>query len=585
MHRILVAAVSTGILLGTSTTALIASSGPLGDRRATAPSGRVHGFVRDAAGLALPDVSVLAVGLTVVAARSDANGRFQMTVPAGDYILRATRSGYVSNYREPVRVQGAVQLERVITLVRQGDLLAASKQTDEHAHTELAWRLRHLPRSVLRDAAGQPDWTEHDGTGRVGRRAGSSLLGQFTGQVHFVTTASGTPATFSTSVLPRSVAYVVLGAPAGGGDWRIRGAIGSGTESSWNLLGEYEAHRTEAHALRVGLSYSSHGPRVPGVGLFSRAALEARSVAGVFVEDRWKVLPDLDVEYGMRADRYDFLAEPYLVSARAAMRARVFPATSVIVRAGRSMLAPGAEEFLPPPADGPWLPPERTFASLAARDLMRAETVRHVEFGVAHEFGRPARAAVIQARAFSQVTTDQIATLFSAQDTRTAGHYRVARAGDVVVSGYAAGVGGKFLRVLSGKVEYARMSADWHTANRTRGLRRFAPGVVRTDREWLDDVTALLEAKLNEERTRVSFVYRTNTAFSGRHGTLPGPGARFDFQLHQALPYRPTINSRLELLFAVRTLFRDPQSGASPYDELLTVSPPLRLMGGIQVKF
>jgi hypothetical protein len=43
--------------------------------------------------------------------------------------------------------------------------------------------------------------------------------------------------------------------------------------------------------------------------------------------------------------------------------------------------------------------------------------------------------------------------------------------------------------------------------------------------------------------------------------------------------------SRLELLFAVRNLHRDPGSEGSMYDELLTTAPPLRLMGGVRVRF
>jgi hypothetical protein len=60
---------------------------------------------------------------------------------------------------------------------------------------------------------------------------------------------------------------------------------------------------------------------------------------------------------------------------------------------------------------------------------------------------------------------------------------------------------------------------------------------------------------------------------------------RFDLRLHQALPYQPIRGASLEVLVAVRTLFRELGRGGSFYDELLTVSPPLRLMGGVQVRF
>ena len=603
MYRIPVTAISVVIVLWSSAESLSARA-PVSERvEAVAPdtSGRVHGFVRDAAGLAVAEASVLAVGPKVVAARSDAHGRFSMALPPGDYVLRATRAGYVSTYREPVRVQNSIALERVITLFRQGEAAMLENVADSHAHSDLAWRLRHLPRSVLRDSTTQAEWAEGDSATLPGQPAGS-LWGRavdsslrlasrladtdFTGQLNFVTTASASPGALSASALPRSVAYVVVGAPVGGaGDWRIRGAIGSGTESSWNVLGEYEARRSEAHALRFGMSYSARGPREPGLGEYARSTLEARSVTGVFAQDLWRPLTDLEVEYAVRADRYDYLADPYLMSASGGVRARVLPATFVAVRLGRSMHAPGAEEFLPPPAAGPWLPPERTFAALVSREALRAETVRHVEFALSHEFGPLGRRRSVQARGFSEQTSDQIATLFSTSTTNSTGHYRVARAGSVNVSGWAAGVSGQLVGGLTGTVEYSRMGASWTGLGRTRGLRRISPTVVRDSFEWLDDVTATLAASLNRDRTRLSVVYRTNTAFSQVDGTQPAFGGRFDVQLHQALPYRPLPNSQLELMFAVRTLYRDPQAGSSHYDELLTVSPPLRLIGGIQVRF
>jgi hypothetical protein len=114
-------------------------------------------LVRDAVGIALPDVSVLALGETIVSARSDPQGRFQLSLHPGDYILKATRTGYVSNYREPVKVQSTTLLERTITLTRQPG--APDPADEDHAHTDLAWALRHLTRSVLRD-----------GSRRTGRR-------------------------------------------------------------------------------------------------------------------------------------------------------------------------------------------------------------------------------------------------------------------------------------------------------------------------------------------------------------------------------------------------------------------------------
>jgi hypothetical protein len=84
----------------------------------------------------------------------------------------------------------------------------------------------------------------------------------------------------------------------------------------------------------------------------------------------------------------------------------------------------------------------------------------------------------------------------------------------------------------------------------------------------------------------VTVAVRANSAFArGDAGALPILDGRFDIEVHQALPYQPIQGGRLELLFAVRTLSRDGRNPGSIYDEVLTVAPPLRLVGGFQVRF
>ena len=127
-------------------------------KQASAAGGRIQGVVRDDLGKVVGGANIVALGTTLAAARSDVRGKFLLMLPAGEYILRATRDGYVSTYREPVRVQTSVSLERNITLIRQSQLEAAAVGTipvlaedTEHAHSDAAWWLRHLPRTVLRD--------------------------------------------------------------------------------------------------------------------------------------------------------------------------------------------------------------------------------------------------------------------------------------------------------------------------------------------------------------------------------------------------------------------------------------------------
>ena len=115
-------------------------------------SGSVYGVVRDERGQAVGDASIVALGATVAAASSDRTGRFTLALPPGHYMLRAMREGYLSTFREPLRIGMGTPVERNITLVRQGDAVETVPAGGvDHAHTTLAWRLRHMRRVVLRD--------------------------------------------------------------------------------------------------------------------------------------------------------------------------------------------------------------------------------------------------------------------------------------------------------------------------------------------------------------------------------------------------------------------------------------------------
>lgn len=542
--------------------------------------GRVQGTVKDQTGGAIAEASVLAVGHTVVSARSDADGRFHLALPPGDYVLRASRDGYVSTYREPVRVQNHTRLERTITLTRQGDT-AAIPAAGQHAHSELAWLLRHLPRSVLRDEAGVAP-----APARARPSAATSWLDvDLTGQVNFVTTASASSfASASDTAFARSVAYVVIGAPVGAwGDWRVRGAISASPGAPWNVLGEYASRPSEAHAIRAGASFSTQSSETSTFGAFGRYTRQTRSVAAIYASDRWRVLPAIEIEYGARADRYDYLRVPNLFSGHAGVRAGLPWRTFVEVRGSHSRLAPGAGEFLPPAESGPWLPAERTFSSFDPREPLRPETVAHVEAGGglvldAEGFQR------LRLRVFRQEIADQMATLFDSRTTSAPGHYRVAQSGDARLTGWSVAYEGTILPRVAGRLEYSQVEGDWDTLGRTRGLRRSVPSVLRPEFERVHDFLAELEASIRDA-TRLTILYRVSNGYSQAGQRAPHPGGRFDVELHQGLPYQPAAGSQLELIFAVRTLFRDARERSSFYDELLTVSPPLRFMGGIQFRF
>ena len=257
-------------------------SGPiLVGQQASAAGGRVHGSVRDDAGLAVVGASVIALGSAPVPlmARSDSGGRFSLTLPPGDYVLRATRDGYVSTYREPLRILGSTQLERNITLVRQGTpptsrvVLAGvgtglaldglplppspglgDSDGPEHGHDETAWRLRHLAPTALRDIGAADSVAS---LGRPDSAPGRSSLfanANFSGQVNFLTTSSVVTSTgWSPAEWPRRIASASVGAPLGSfGDWTIRGAMAAGSLSSWAVLAEYVTPENQPHVVSAG---------------------------------------------------------------------------------------------------------------------------------------------------------------------------------------------------------------------------------------------------------------------------------------------------------------------------------------------
>jgi hypothetical protein len=558
--------------------------------RVSLTDGHVFGVVRDDAGSAIRGASIIALGTTAAVATTDARGRFTLALLPGEYVLRASHNRYISTYREPVRVRSSVRIEREITLLRPGQAGIAPIEPD-HSHTEAAWRLRHLPRTVLRDTSGTAGASGAD----LAPPQYDSLLDRvaaldFTGQVNVLTSSAGLGAGPSPGdVWPRGVAYVAVGAQAGTlGDWRIRAAVSGGLDrpASWVMLGELFADEAATHAYRVGVSYGAQPDADGAPQQWQGTASGSRGVAGIYALDRWRVRPGLMLDYGVRLDRYDYLARPELLSPHIGGRVAILPRTSVTAQASRRLIAPGADEFLPPPDSGPWMPPERSFSSLVARAPLRAEDVRHLEVGVEQALFDDEDAPRLVVRRFRQATRDQAATIFGVDASRDVGHYYVATPGDVELDGWGIGVRKAWNGRILTAVDYSLTDARWDTHRQARGVRRVAPSAVRGERERLHDVTASVDAHIPESDTRLTVVVRTNSGFAGTTGA-PWPvfGGRFDVEVRQALPYQPFAGGRFEVLVAIRSLYRDARSPVSVYDEVLTVAPPLRLVGGVQIRF
>jgi len=568
----------------------------------------IQGVVRDDTGQAVSGVSILAMGATLAAVRTDSRGRFVLLLAPGEYILRAVRDGYLSTVREAVYVHPQAPVEREITLTRVAAQPAstaavqpaAAPDLSDHAHTERAWRLRHMTRSVLRDEAAVPvpgsdrsagpsfaprasllDWVV-DGSARAATTFFADT--DFRGQVNFltmglVTGESGAPPLS----WPQGSASVVVGAPIGThGDWSVRAALAADDLSSWTLAGDYQTHATRAHAFSLGVSYSSQMSVTARAALPSIAAPGSRRVGGAYVFDSWRARPDVVLEYGVRVDRYDYLENTDLVSPRVGARLELVPGATIFAATSRRLIAPGADEFLPPATSGPWLPPQRTFSTMTAGAPVRSEAVERSELGLEYSLSWPVD-SVVRVRRFFESVDGQIATLFGLDAESELGHYYVTSVGNPYVEAWAVGLDGEVSEHLRGTIEYVYGQARWRVLS--SGLPALPAGAQPfTGR--LHDVTLSLDGYVPRTSTRIELAYRLNTQMlRANRPDRPALGGRFNVEVRQELPYQPIRGGTLDLVLGVRTLFGGLSDHASFHDELLTVAPPMRVVCGVQVGF
>jgi Carboxypeptidase regulatory-like domain/TonB dependent receptor len=631
-------------------TAVVCTMGALGAPEALAQSvqyqsvrnlrGSITGVVSDDHGGPIAGALVSALGTVLVAkAVTDASGWFSIdALPAGDYTLQAHRSGFNGSARATVRVSGLspalqrLQLRRLNspvattgsaapvparpimaagfglpagTLADQPDASETSSDTtvarDDHPHTEAAWRLRHIKRSILKDSSPIISVVERDAdiaTDSLFERAMDSAAGMattfftdlpFSGEVNLLTTgAFGPGQLFSGDVLPRGVAYMAIGAPTPAGDWSVRAAMNQGDLSSWIVAGAFQSRGETAHVYRFGYSYSAQD-YVGG----NRAALAAatdgsRNVGELFALDRWSITPAIAVEYGARYGRYDYLRPGGLFSPKVGLTVEPLRNTRVSATVAQRMVAPGAEEFVASEAPGPWLPPERTFAPLGGLGPVNAfsvERARYIDLLIEHEFQSNYAVGV---RRYYQNVDDQLVTLFGLNvpgGPQSVGHYYVANAGSVGADGWALRVSSSGKR-LSGSIDYSITRARWIGRGDMADIAAWAPAAIRNETEDLHDVTTSVATEIPETATRVFVFYKINTGYARSDASQlrPGLDARFDVQVNQALPFE-LGGTRWEVLVGLRNLFRDPNDPGSVYDELLVVRPPKRVVGGFLVRF
>jgi hypothetical protein len=638
MNRLFTLVVSTTVagLVGWSPTVLAQTGAtrpvPDGQGRGTALTlpGSIEGRVVDERGMPLTGAMVSALGSTFAVAVTDKSGAFALRpLPAGSYTVRAHMSGFAPSRRQLVEVGAPGPARYSVTLQRSATLPVAPGQPpppapppkliaaglapvdlgfdplafdplsvrDDPASatedgTEKTWRIRHLPRSVLkttteRSAAKAPERP----AGAIARAVGAKarLLADLplTGQVNLMTSGSfdGVPGAWASDSAVRGTAYLTVAGPAWGyGDWSAR-VMTQSNLGSWFMSGAFRNRAPSRHLYSVGFAYSTQ--RVASDVSFAplglaRAELAGRAAGTLYGVGQLVVSPRLTIDYGARYSRYDYLSGAGLFSP--SVMVTLVPLKGFRVKAGaaRRLLAPGAEEFMEPLTSVLWVPPERTFVGYSP--MVPERTLRY-EVALEHDL---TPALMLSFKSSYQNTTDQQIAFFGTSSTGgRQRHYGIGDAGDVVARAWSVGVTHHLLPRLQGSVAYEVADARWLPAEPGPDLLLvgYRP---RPATERLRDLATSIETVLPVTATQVYVAYRLNTGFARFAGSDPngaGLDSRFDLQVTQRLPSFGLSSAQWQVLVAVKNLFRDSSKGGSMYDELFVVRPPMRILGGVMVRF
>jgi hypothetical protein len=595
----------------------------LQSQQARLPIGSIQGVVSDERGGPLAGALVSALGLTPAMTTSDARGRFLIQPLApGNYVVRVHLAGFAAGRREGVRVGPAtvdvakIQMRRLDdgTVLPGRPILTAGvlpsgenpAAGDGDNHTETAYRLRHIKRSVLKQTGDVGSIADAVSDAQPLSGGGPSIFGRaldnaanmaasfftatpFTGEVNFLTTSalSAGPLLFSDFV-PRGVAYMSIGAPAASGRWDVRASLSQSDVSAWVLAGSFKSRIATTHDYGFGVSYSTQQYQNTNARPVALAAVvdDTRNAGEIYGSDRWTVTPTFTVEYGARYAHYDYLRHRSLLSPRVGVTLTPFANTRIVTNVAQRMLAPGAEEFLPAATVGPWLPPERTFMPLEGEHF-RVERARFVDVGIEHEFDG---SYVIGVRRFKQRVDNQMVTLFGlpvSSGPASAGRYAVATAGAFDAGGWGFRLSSTPTQRVRGSVDYSVSRAQWVSRGDMAAIAVHAPAAIRPRSEDVYDLTTSIETDVPHTATRVFVLYKVNNAFArGTDPSHPALDYRFDVQVNQALPFMPFSSAaRWEVLVGLRNLFRDPKDAGSIYDELLVIRPPKRVIGGVLIRF
>ena len=594
---------------------------------AAAPLPGLSGVVVADDGTPVGTAVVTVVGAVTTLAVTDADGAFSIgSLPPGPYFVRVHRQGFQTGQGEWLTLAAAATATTRLTLARdasatgsgtalatasvlgdtEGTGIATAMTGAERSESWLAWHLRRLKRTVLKDegvgavtrVARDDGFSPADPFEYLGRvlgtsaRAATAFLGDVSldGQVDLLTTgALGAPVDILQGDQARGVAFFSVGADAGPGTWNVRAAVNQGELDSWTLAASYAGRIGDAHRYESGMAYSLQ--RYQGATLAALAAIPEndRHVGSMFLQDDWALTPAFTLSYGGAVARYDYLDQQALLSGRVTASYAPAPTWRAYASVSREAVAPGAQEFVAP-ARAQWLPPQRTFSPLDADRFAVGQVAQY-----AAGMERQVKGSRVGLRAFQQRVQNQLVTLFEGAGIMApvgAGHYLIGSAGDVDLSGVTVSMSHLLWDGVRASVDYTVATTEWQ---RTMPIRPVlagagAPHATRSAASvpaQIHDVVSTVEAAVPLTATRVYAVYRLNNAFV----TASGDGAsrladgRFELQVNQALPFLKFTKAQWEMLVAIRNMFYEQAATVSLLDEALVVGAPKRVVGGLTVRF
>ena len=640
MSRWIPAAALAAFVFGAPTAFAQGPAKDIRSQRNTFPAGIIEGRVLDDSKAPVVGAMVSVVGRTTAAATTDRDGRYSLReLPYGPYILSVHSRGYFKSRGRTVQLTtskisipeiqlqlatakkapvaaadpvveatsvqatqlagfglDAAQTQRTrVTASTAGELPASDAEEEENIeHGETAWRLRHLPRSILKDVQTDAVWARgDDGLRWFSRQSAAALVPlalfselPLSGQVNLMTIESfDRPGEIFAQNAPRNVAFVSVNTQAIGGAWSMQGAMTQGDLSSWIVAGSYKSIQSANHAYELGMSYSTQRYDGGNVAALSAIRENARNAGSVYGYDEWTVSPRLVLGYGAGYARYDYLGGSGVWSPRLSI---TLPAEGFRFKAlaSRKALVPGAEEFAPS-VTGMWLPPERTFSSLAYDGRFTPEYVGHLQVSVERDL---AAGITVSVRAFDQRIDNQLIEIFDAAPGRAEaarGHYYVATAGDADARGWGAAMVHEVPGFVRGTIEYTVAEAYWDSSS-DMSIARAVRTIPAAGNERVHDLQTSIEATIPQTSTRVLAKYRVNTAFwSGEPDVSlrSSANARFNVRVNQSLPFLRFSNANWEALVDIRNMFRDVEADSSVFDEVFAIRAPKRIVGGLQVSF